>query len=255
MKLGCCAYSYRDYLTKDQMTLEQFITLCREMDLDGVELTAYYFRTTAKEYLHRIKRHCFREGLHIAGTAVGSNFTQADAEARLKQVQMTKNWIDHAVILGAPSIRVFAGGVPEGHTEEEAFRWAVECLQECAEYGGQHGVVVALENHGGITATGDQVKKLVQAVDHDWFGINLDFGNYRTPYAEYEQTAPHAVTTHAKVTYRSLEGKKTPVDYARVVEIMKAVGYQGYLNIEYEEPEEARVGVPRFVEELKRVLR
>jgi sugar phosphate isomerase/epimerase len=150
---------------------------------------------------------------------------------------------------------VFAGPVPEGHTEDEAVAWAVECLQECAEYGQSRGVVVALENHGGITATGAQVDRLVRAVNHPWFGINLDFGNYRTPYEEYAQSAPHTVTTHAKVTHRTLTGETARVDYAHALEIVAAAGYRGYINIEYEEPEDPKAGVPAFVEELKKVIR
>ena len=255
MRLGSCAYSYRDLLTKGQMTLEGFIDTCRELDLDGVELTSYYFPSTDRDYLNRIKRHCHNAGLHVSGTAVGSNFCQADAAKRREHVQMTKDWIDHGVVLGAPCIRVFAGGAPEGHTEQEAFDWAVECLQECSEYGRERGVLVALENHGGITATGDGVQRIVDAVRHDWFGINLDFGNYRRPEAEIPQTAPYAVTTHAKVTYRDPAGNRSDVDYGFVRNVMEGVGYHGYISIEYEEPEEPVEGMRKFVAYLKRVFR
>lgn len=255
MKLGCCAYSYRDSLVKGELTLEGFIAACAEMGLEGVELTAYYFPSTEEEYLRHLKRECFKAGLHIAATAIGSHFTQADAGKRREQVAMAKDWIDHSVILGAPCLRVFAGPVPEGHTEDEAVRWAVECLQECVEYGCRRGVVVALENHGGITATAAQVDRLVHAVNHPWFGINLDFGNYRTPYEEYACSAPYTVTTHAKVSYRTLSGETARVDYARALPIVAAAGYRGYINIEYEEPEDPRIGVPAFVEELRQLLR
>ena len=167
---------------------------------------------------------------------------------------MTREWIDHSVVLGAPCIRVFAGPVPEGHTEDEAVRWAVAAMRECAEYGGERGVAVALENHGGITASAPQVERLVQEVNHDWFGINLDFGNYRDPTSEFPKTAPHAVATHAKVTHRDAEGNKQRVDYSFVREVMEQVGYKGYISIEYEEPEDPREGVPAFVEELKAVF-
>ena len=44
---------------------------------------------------------------------------------RREHVQMTKDWIDHSVVLGAPCIRVFAGPIPEGVSEEQAFGWAL----------------------------------------------------------------------------------------------------------------------------------
>jgi len=243
-------------LLKDgQWTLEDFIRTCCELGLDGVELTSYYFPTTERRYLNEIKRCCASYGLHVSGTAVGSNFCKPDEAERRQQVEMTKQWIDHSVVLVAPCIRVFAGPVPQGHTEDEAVAWAVAAMRECAEYGGERGVLVALENHGGITATALQVERLVKAVDHPWFGINLDFGNYRDPLAEFPLTAPYAVTTHAKVTHRDAEGNPQKVDYAFAREVMQQAGYRGYISIEFEEPEDPREGVPKFVEELKTVFR
>jgi sugar phosphate isomerase/epimerase len=255
MRLGCAAYSYRDLLKQGGLTLPDFVRLCRQMGLDGVELTAYYFSDTGRTTLQELKRHCFREGMHILATAVGSNFAQAEPEKRREQVAMTKAWIDHSVILGAPCIRVFAGPVPEGRTEAEAFTWAVECLKECIAHAAERGVVVALENHGGITGTADQVLRLVERLQSPWFGLNLDFGNFHVdPYAEFARCAPHAVTTHAKRTMRGPAGPER-VDYGRVAKIMREAGYAGYLSVEYEDADDPREAVPAFVETLRQALR
>jgi len=258
MRIGCAAYSYRDFLKEGGgMTLERFIDECARMGLDGVELTSYYFAPPVTgERLREIKRHCFRRGLHILGTAVGSNFAQADETARREHVLMTREWIDHSVILGAPVIRVFAGPIPNGATEAEAVEWAVPCLREVIDYGAQRGVAVALENHGGITGTAEQVLRLVERLEPGsagWFGLNLDFGNFHTdPYAEIEQCAPYALTTHVKRTTRGPSGPET-VDYARVVEIMRGAEYAGYLSVEYEDRDDPRQAVPEFVAHLRRV--
>jgi sugar phosphate isomerase/epimerase len=237
------------------MTLEQFVVECERMGLDGVELTSYYFPSTDRAYLNDLKRHCFAHGMHILGTAVGSNFTQAEEGRRLEQVEMTKQWIDYSVILGAPCVRVFAGSIPQGHTEQEAVRWAVGCLKECIAHAAERGVVVALENHGGITSTAEQVARLVEQLRGPWFGVNLDFGNFRTdPYREIEACAPYAVTTHAKRTMRSGD-ERVAVDYGRIAEIMRRNHYPGYISVEYEDAEDPRSAVPAFVETLKRCCR
>lgn len=255
MRLGCCAYSYRELLTTRRMSLADFIQTCAEMGLDGVELTAYYFPNTERTTLNEVKRACFHLGMHISGTAVGNNFTAADPAKRREQVEMTKSWIDHAVVLGAPFIRVFAGGVPENHSEEEAFRWVVECLQEVTDYAAQRGVVVALENHHGITATAEQVVRLCRAVQHPWFGVNLDLGNFKGDiYSQFEQVAPYAVNVHAKTHYRDDNGKHLEVDYERALRILQKAGYKGYVSIEYEHSEPVEQAVPKFARYLRQVL-
>lgn len=255
MRLASCTYSYRQPLKSGDMSMEECITTCADLGLDGIELTSYFFPQTDREYLNHIKRCCFEAGLDVCGTAVGNDFAQADEAKLRKDVEMTKEWIDHGVVLGAPCIRIFGGRVPEGEDEAEVMQRAIACMRECAEYGKERGVVVALENHGGITATADHMERLVKGVDHEWFGVNLDFGNYREPDKEFAKTAPDAVTTHAKVTYRDPDGERHPVDYEMVRRVMQDIGYRGYISIEYEEEEPPDTGMPRFVEELKRVFR
>ncbi len=254
MRLGCAAYSYRDLLKPGLMSLLEFVDACADMGMDGVELTSYYFPSTHTAYLHDLKRHCFLRGMHILGTAVGSNFTQADATKRAENVAMTKAWIDHSVVLGAPCIRVFAGPIPVDTLEEAAHGWALACLQECVSYAAERGVVVALENHGGVTSTAVQVQKFLDVIESPWFGINLDFGNFRVdPYAEFAQLAPRTVTTHVKVTSR-FGDERGPVDYRRVRQVMETAGYRGYLSIEFEEQEDPTVGVPRLAGLLQQIL-
>ena len=255
MRLACCAYSYRDLLTSRRMSLQEFIRTCAEIGLDGVELTAYYFPATDRATLNEIKRTCFEYGMHISGTAVGNNFAQADPVKRRQHVEMTKQWIDNAVVLGAPCIRVFAGPVPEGHTEEEVFNWVVDCLREVIDYAAIQGVVVALENHGGITSTAEQVLRIYRAVQSTWFGLNLDLGNFTGDiYAQFEQVAPYVVTTHAKTHYRGNNGRLTEVDYERALRILQKAGYKGYISIEYEYTNPAEQAVPRFAKQLRQIL-
>ena len=255
MHIGCCAYSYRQYLTKGEMTLEQFLDLGVDMDLDGVELTSYYFPDTETSTLYDVKRMALRRGLEVSGAAVGNNFCQADPAKRAEHVQMVKDWILNSVKLGAPLLRVFAGPVPDGSSEDDAREWTIASLQECAEVAAQEGVMLALENHGGITATVEQVEGLIAATDSDWVAVNLDTGNYRTdPYGSITRTVPMAITAHVKTEVPGPNGKED-VDIESVVNALSAGGYRGYLSIEYEASEDPMTAVPRFVETLQRLVR
>jgi sugar phosphate isomerase/epimerase len=155
-------------------------------------------------------------------------------------------------------MRVFAGATPTGHTDDEAFDWAVAAFKECVPVAAESGVVMALENHGGITSTSAQVIQLIEAVDSEWFRVNLDIGNYGfeidlDPYEAMRRVARLAVTAHHKVFMRTPDGP-LPVDIKKVVAILRDAGYRGYINIELEGDEDAKTGVPRVVDEIRQTL-
>lgn len=254
MRLGCAAYSYRNYLQSHRMTLESFVQRAAEMGLNGVELTDFYFPSTEDAYLMSLKRTVYLHGLDLFAAAVHNNFCQPDAAKRAEQVDLVKRWIDIAFKLGVPCLRVFAGPVPDGHSEEEAREWAIASLKECVAYAAPRGVLLALENHGGVTATASQTLALLKAVDSTWVGLNLDTGNFLTdPYREIEQTAPYAVTVHAKA-HIDYSDRLEDIDYARVVSILSRVGYKGYLSIEYISPEDPLTAVPRLAAHLQPLI-
>lgn len=251
MKVGCTAYSYRKYLSTGSMVLDGFISHCYELGLDGVELTAYYFPTMEEGFLNRLKRTAFTHGLAISGVAVGNNFCLPEEERRREQVGLVKRWIDVAFRLGAPCLRVFAGRVSEGYGEEDALRWTVESLRECARYAEERGILLALENHGGITETSEQILRILREVGSDWLRVTLDTGNYKVdPYEEIRRTAPYAVNVHAK-TFESLSEESLRREYSRILEILREADYKGYLSIEYEGIEDPLKAVPRFAALLK----
>ena len=252
MKLSSCAYSYRALLSEGEMTLEQFLDTAVEIGLDGVELTSYYFPEETPDYLHYIKREVFVRGLEVSGTAVGGNFSNAEEADRRKQIEHVEDWLAKSEMLGSPVMRVFAGGAPEGGDPEVAAQWIRDGLAECAETAAAHGVVLGLETHGGLTADAEGTLSLVEPfADNPWVGVNLDFGNLTGDiYGQYAALAPHTVTTHAKVTVRQGDQREA-VDYRRVVRIMREAGFRGWLAIEYEEPDDPCVGVPRFAAYLR----
>ena len=252
MRISCAGYTFKSYFSEKRLTPDQYINVCADMGLDGVELTQYYFPETGKAYLNDLKRHLLRRGLSLAGTAIGGSFCNATEDDRQKHAEFTKEWLDISARLGSPCLRVFAGPAPEGHTEQEAFDWAVAGLKDCATLAQQLGVTIGLENHGGLTGTAAGLIKILKAVKSDWVAALLDFGNYsQDPYAEFEMTAPYTVMTHAKPT-SDFAGKRDYVDYRRVRDIMAKAGYRGFLSIEYEEPgQDAMIETPRFAAYLR----
>jgi len=257
-KLSLAAYSFRNSFTAKAkpLTMNGLLDLCAQYDLDGCELTSYWFpEQITPAYLNGLKEQAFRLGLDISGTAIRNDFCLPEGEERQKWLQHTRTWIDHAAVMGAPVIRIFAGNVPKDSTEEQARERCVAGIRESLAYAAEKGVALALENHGGITSTPEQLLAIVEQIDSPWFGINFDSGNFHSadPYADLGKIAPYAINAQIK-TEMSHDGKQTDADLARIVEILKESRYRGYLVLEYEAAEDPFAAVPRHLDALRKLL-
>jgi len=255
------AYSFNRHLAlnakrKPTMTLEDFIDFAAGLSLPAVELTAYYFPKTTPEYLDAIKKRCDGHGLKVSGTAVGNDFCWPDEKKQAQQLDMVKEWIERTARLGGKTLRIFAGSVKKGDTEADARKRCLEMIGKACEFAGKHKVILAIENHGGITATADQLLRLVEPIQSDWYGVNLDTGNFRTadPYADLTRVAPYAVVVQLK-TEIFPGGKRQEADLKRITDILRRANYQGYVALEYEAAEEPRAAVPRYIKELKELCK
>lgn len=260
MRLGLAAYSYRDHLTgraEPRMTLLEFVDAVAEMDCDAVELTEYYFRkpVTAAE-VTALKRRCYLNGLDISGAPMRTTLTHPAGPERDRELAAVRAWVDWCALLGAPTIRVFAGDVRPDQTPEEAARCCIEALEEACAYAGEKGILLALENHGGIVAEPTGLLAIIKGVRSDWCGVNLDSGNFHTadPYADVALCAPYAVTAQVKTEVQRRGGPKEPADLPRIIGILRDTGYRGYVTLEYEAAEPALQAVPRTLRELRALL-
>jgi sugar phosphate isomerase/epimerase len=233
------------------------VNLAADMALDGVELTSYYFPPDVNtDYLHRLKQHAFTLGLDISGTSVGNNFCRPDGPAREKELALVRTWVDRASELDAPVIRIFAGTKAAGDTEDTAVERAIEGIKASLPYAAEKGVTLALENHGGITATPAQILRIVKAVDAPNFGVNLDTGNFHgeDPYAELAELAPYAVNVQVKTEINRKGKKKEEADLSKAVGLLREARYSGYVVLEYEAAEDAMKAVPRHIKTLRGLI-
>ncbi len=255
-KFSLAAYSYRDLFSakENKLTLQDFINDCAKFDLEGTELTSYYFPTPiTPEYLRSLRKQCFQLGLDVSGTAVGNDFGFPQGEKRAAEIEKVKRWIDHAEILGAPVIRIFAGHAKEGITPAQSHSLMVSAMEECCDYAGKHGVHLALENHGGPTATAEGLLAFVRDVQSPWFGVNLDSGNFHSDdiYAELAKIAPYALNAQVKVVVSGPDKKKKDTDFKRLAKILTDAHYRGYVVLEYEEKGNPREECEEYLKKMR----
>ncbi len=256
MRVSLAAYSVRQALTSGRMDLFRFIDWCAEMHLGGAELTSYYFAEDFDSaYLRRLRHRAFQNGVTVSGTAIRNNFCLPPGPEKDSQIQHVRTWIDHAAELFAPHLRIFAGNLPEGAEKTEGITWTADGIKAVLDHAARRGIVIGLENHGGITARAEDLLAICKEVgEHPWFGVNLDTGNYRTdPYGEVEMTAHLAVNVQFKV--EMWEGdRQVPADLERVAGGLLESGYRGWVALEYEAGGDPFEEIPLYARRLKSML-
>ena len=252
LKVSLNAYSFARLLNDNirgrgkGLTLFDLLDFCAKNDFEAIDPTGYYFpgygsvREGKKgiptdAYIRDFKRRAFQLGVAISGTGVANDLATADKEKRASEVKHIKDWVEVAAKLGAPVLRVFSGPVPEGYENkwDEVAQWMVADLKQCVAHAEKYGVIIGIQNHGDMLKSADQVIKVINMVDSPWFGAINDTGYYMTPdpYVDMARVVPYTVNWQVKQRLGGKEGT-TAMDLKRLIHLMKAGGYRGYVPIE-----------------------
>jgi L-ribulose-5-phosphate 3-epimerase len=243
-KISLAEWSLHKTLFANEMTNLQFPVVAREMGIMGVEYVNQFFKDKAKDekYLAELKKICKNEGVEsVLIMCDGEGMVgHPEKEERIKTVENHKKWVDAAAFLGCHSIRVNAGS--KG-TYEEQQKLAADGLHMLCEYGDTKKINVIVENHGGLSSNGDWLAGVMKMVNHKRVGTLPDFGNFIIDrqtgeefdrYKGMELLMPFAKGVSAKSNNFDAEGNETKSDFYRIMKIVQASGFEGYVGIEYE---------------------
>jgi len=272
MRLGTSTYSFWHF-TKEKVPIGYVMDKAYEMGLDGVEILHVQMEGEGPSYINGLKRHAIELGLDIFCLAIHQNFVSPSEGERMKQVEHTKRCLEIAYRLGAPCIRLNSGrwntiqsfdelmarGGAEppipGYGEDDAFRWVVDCIDKCIPTAEEHGVVMALENHWGLTSTPEGVNEIVGQVGSEWLRVLMDTGNFlEDQYTKLKKIAPRTILVHAKTYYGGGEWYSLDIDYSKVFKILREIEFRGYISIEYEGKESALTAVPKTISLLRKEM-
>ena len=178
----------------------------------------------------------------------------ADEKARWAAVENHKKWVEAAKVLGCKTVRVNLQG--EGSAAEKKTA-AVESLGRLGAFAEPMKINIVAENHGGVTSDGVWLADVIKQVALANVGTLPDFGNFcisqpwgttqdgcENLYDRYKGMAellPFAKGVSAKSYDFDAQGEQPLMDYKRLIGLVKAAGYKGYIGIEFEgntQPEE-----------------
>ncbi len=278
IKLGISTYSYWHFEEKKfpietvieragNFGVESVDVLHRQMDLKEKAP----FDAAGRAYCRKLKRLAFRNGVNLVCLTTEQNFVSPDPNIRQSQVDHTLKCLEIADALGAASIRVSAGRwntVPDfeefmkkrglepplaGHTDDEAFEWAIDGLGKSLKRAEEFGIVLAVENHWGVAASPAGLLRVLAPFRSQYIGALMDTGNFlEDPYDKLKQIAPKTVFVQAKTYYGGGLWYTFDLDYMRIARILADSGYSGYVSLEMEGKEHADTAVPKSLAILRK---
>ena len=212
-------------------------TAKRQFGIDAVEYVNQFFKDKAKDaaYLADLAKRAADEGVKnvlIMCDGLG-NLGDSEAAARTKSIENHFPWVEAAKRLGCHAIRVNAAS--KG-TAEEQQKLAADGLSRLSDYAAQMDMAVIVENHGGLSSNGEWLAGVIKLVNKPNCGTLPDFGNFHDydRYRGVEELLPFAKGVSAKSHEFDADGNEVRTDYRRMLRMVVAAGYRGWVGIEYE---------------------
>ena len=241
--ISLAEWSLHKALFKKEITNLDFPRLAKEQyGVSGLEYVNQFFKDKAKDatYLKDLKSRA--EGFGLKNVLImidGEGMLGAPEDAaRAKAVENHKPWIDAAKQLGCHAIRVNAASQGE-YAEQQ--KLAADGLRRVGEYGASQGISVIVENHGGLSSNGEWLAGVMKLVNMPGVGTLPDFGNFRVSreveydrYKGVSELIPYAKGVSAKTHDFDASGNETHTDYKKMLDIVIASKYRGFIGIEYE---------------------
>ncbi len=275
MQKAICHYSFHRRWNLEKWTVDRLAEEVKHLGVEGVDFhIGYLGPSTGAPKL--IKQALSKHGLILSGLSMSNDFNQEDSGQFKFQVETVKEWLAVAAEIEAPVSRIFGGHIPADKRTDEAARATgrqriLDALTEVVREAEKFGVVLALENHGGLPCTGEEQVDVIETIKSPYLKATIDVGNYMAGGQEghiaTQIAAKHCAYVHFK-DYLKVPDASMPwgwnikacivgegdVDHRACLEALAAGGYDGFIALEYEGDEDETIGVPKSVEFMKQLM-
>jgi sugar phosphate isomerase/epimerase len=276
MKPAICHYSLHRRYKSENWTPLRLAQEVKSLGLTAVDFHAGLLGDpdTAVE---RVTQALEQTGLVLSGFSLSTNFNQENPQEFQHQLDVAWRWMQVAARLKAPVSRIFGGGMPDAKRSDESYRrgaWGrmIDGVAAAARQAEKLGLMLGLENHGGLPCTADEQIQAIRSVNSPSLKATIDVGNYMAGGEEGHQAtakvAPYAVYVHLKDNKKAPDASKPwgwniqactlgegDVDLAACLESLLRAGYDGYVALEYEGLEDESAGVPKSIALMKKLLK
>ena len=248
--------------------LKEFISIAKKYGFDGIEPRIGSGHRHGIEpgadniFLRNVREMSAENGIKICCVATSCQF--ADPETVDENITQAKQAIELASEIGAPAIRVFGGGIPQGMEREKSFDSVAGALIKLSDFAAAHNVKVCLETHDDWTDP-VWVAKIMQNVSHDFVAVNWDIMHpvlsagysMNDSFQILKEWVRHVHVHDGLYTDKGIiftpigEGG---VDHSAALNLLQEYKYDGFISGEWIAWEPYDIHLPREVAKLKSLI-
>lgn len=243
-KTSLAEWSLHKAIQSRLMSNLDFPRIAREQfGIEGLEFVNQLWEAPTADYVRRLKRNMASTGTKaVLIMCDGEGFMgHTDKAQRMAAADNHRKWVDITAELGGHAIRtnMYPGERQPGTTAEidDFVSRCVESFSKLCEYARGANIDVIIENHGGVSSNPDVVVKLMKQAGLANLGTLPDFGNFPKEIDRYEavkKLMPYAKGVSFKCMDFDAQFRETTMDMDRLMGIVDAAGYRGWVGIEYE---------------------
>ncbi len=234
------------------MTLTDFFDRVRaEVDVDNVELCAFHVDHRVPTSSAEIKRALARNGLKVISMPIDAgNISVANPAWLEDDLREIEGWMDFAADLGARYVRANASSYVARDEALAPLDVTISSYRRLCDYAEARGMVMTIENHGGITTDPDVMLQIIHGVGGNRLKVCYDTANFppvagvqmnpnppevdTAPlYEGLSKIAPYVGIIHAKAIALDENLRHRPYDLEKTLRFTIDAGFTGPVSIEY----------------------
>jgi len=247
MKIASCTGGFRN------LSFPETLAILDELGFEYVEGT-----TDGRAHLYP----------YVFGEKDVSELARLLSQFRVKLIAISGGWSDFAVadryldaqyeslhqqfalcrLLGIGILRIFASHIPGQYLGRVVLQRVIRNVKRVVPDAESSGIHLVMENHYGITATADDLLRILDGVSSPWLQANFDPANFipmeEDPVRACQRLLPYIGHVHLKDarytgtgphnSYEYCEFGAGILDYRSILSTLFESGYAGVLSIEYE---------------------
>ncbi len=240
--------------SKPGMDLAAFARFVRkEFHVPGIEPLSLHFPSTEPREILKLRAAFDTAGIHTVNIPVDDSVELCSANVGTRNAGNARYrmWIDIAVTLRSPSIRIW---IPKCSDTSDLPR-AVDALKPTLDYAAAHNIVINLENDDPILSSDNRILAAIQLAGTPYLRALPDFANSLMGGDEQFNTqAVRRMFAHAwNIAHvkdaEIIRDKRETVSLSKLFGIAKAAGYRGYYSMESDSDVDPVVDTKHLIEQ------